>query len=105
MGTAIGTEGNRLVHGFVLNQNYPNPFNPTTQISYRIAKTGNYELAVFNILGKKIRTLQSAKLKPGNYSLEWDARNDLGAKVASGIYFYQLSGKNVQLTQKMILMQ
>lgn len=105
VGTAIGTEGNRLVHGFVLNQNYPNPFNPTTQISYRIAKTGNYELAVFNILGKKIRTLQSAKLKPGNYSLEWDARNDLGAKVASGIYFYQLSGKNVQLTQKMILMQ
>ena len=105
VGTAIKQNGAKIVKDFILNQNYPNPFNPSTEISFYIARQGTYELAVYNILGKKIRTLSSGKMAAGRYSVKWDATNNQGVKVGSGIYFYKLSGKDVQLTQKMILMR
>jgi len=105
VGTAIGQNDPKIVNNFVLNQNYPNPFNPSTEISFYVARPGTYELAVYNILGEKIRTLSSGKMAAGRYNVTWDATNAQGVKVGSGIYFYQLSGNNVRLTQKMILMQ
>ena len=98
-------ENQTIVKRFKLNQNYPNPFNPTTNISYSIVEPGIYELAIFNMLGQKIRLLESKRMGSGHYTAHWDATNDSGNKVASGIYFYRLSGKNFTLTKKMILVQ
>jgi hypothetical protein len=90
---------------FDLLQNYPNPFNPATQIKYAVRELGNYELVVYNMLGEKIRTLVSSQLSPGNYSVNWNGKNELGGAVASGIYFYRLSGENLSITKKMALIR
>ena len=87
-----------------LNQNYPNPFNPTTVISYSIHKTTKVQLAVYNVLGQKIRTLFNDMQEQGIYKVIWDGNDDVGKAVASGIYFYRLITDGHSQTRKMILL-
>ncbi|UCH62731.1 MAG: T9SS type A sorting domain-containing protein [Fidelibacterota bacterium] len=90
---------------FSLAQNFPNPFNPSTTIAYSLNKAADVEMAVYNILGQKIRTLVNKNLQAGEYSAQWNGRNNEGNLVASGIYFYQLvAGDQIQV-RKMLLMR
>ncbi len=90
---------------FELQANYPNPFNPTTTISYNVKAAGNVELAVYNILGEKVKTLVSAKVAAGRHNVTWNATNDMGLQVATGVYFYKLEmGGQVQV-RKMLLVK
>ncbi len=84
-------------------QNYPNPFNSYTIINFSIPKAGNVTMAVYNIMGQKIRTLLKNKLHAGNHFVRWDGRNDDGNVVPPGIYFYRLESGNYIETEKMIL--
>lgn len=80
---------------FALNQNYPNPFNPSTQISFDIPEASELvTLSVYNILGQNINKLVSGSMNAGRYTQEWDATDELGSPVASGIYFYELRSSN-----------
>jgi len=85
---------------YALDQNYPNPFNPTTQIQFAIPVAGNYQLKVYNIIGQEVATLVNGEVAVGFHSVTFDA-----TKLASGIYIYRLSGNNVNITRKMILMK
>jgi flagellar hook assembly protein FlgD len=96
---------NQIVENFELNQNYPNPFNPSTEITFNIAKPGKYELSVYNVLGQKIKTLAAKKFESGQNSVIWNGLNEFGNQVSSGVYFYKLSGNEVELTKKMILIR
>ena len=88
-----------------LDQNYPNPFNPVTTIRFGLTRRTRVELRVFNILGQEVRKLANAEMEAGNHEMRWDARNDFGRSVASGVYFYQLrSGEFIQ-TKKMLLLR
>ena len=91
---------------FALEENYPNPFNPTTNIKFAMPKAGNVKLTIYNMLGQKVRTLVSKEMKAGRYNVQWDSRNEFGAKVSSGLYFYrmQVGGKHIG-SRKMILMK
>ena len=88
-----------------LAQNYPNPFNPETRIDYQLAEDGFVELAVYNVLGQRVRTLEAGDHVAGTYSLLWDGRDDVGLDVASGVYFYRLETGNFTSTKRMILMR
>ncbi|MDH4155749.1 MAG: M6 family metalloprotease domain-containing protein [candidate division Zixibacteria bacterium] len=97
---------------FDLNQNYPNPFNPSTVISYTLRTDSEYgtrpaktNLAVYNMLGQKVKTLVDEVQLPGNYSVEWNSTNTTGKKVASGVYFYKLTRGNDAQARKMILLK
>ncbi|GAB4377290.1 MAG: hypothetical protein Kow0042_24770 [Calditrichia bacterium] len=103
--TNIGDPPAQITKDFRLEQNYPNPFNPSTLIKYRIARRGDYELAVFNLVGQKIRTLINTHVLEGEHQVTWDGRNDEGIQVPSGIYFYRLKGKDLNLTRKMMLIR
>ncbi|MBC8042386.1 MAG: T9SS type A sorting domain-containing protein [Rhizobacter sp.] len=84
----------------MLSQNYPNPFNPSTTISYSIALASSVRLVVYDVLGREVATLISAKQAAGNYRVNFNASN-----LSSGVYFYRLqSGANVQ-TRKMLLVK
>ncbi len=96
----VETIGNEVPSSFTLNQNYPNPFNPTTTIKFSIPEAGTYKLAVYNILGQVVGQLINQELQAGNYQRIFDASN-----LSSGLYFYKLSGKNVNLTKKMMLLK
>ncbi len=90
----------RLPKKYFLHQNYPNPFNPVTTISFEIPEKTRVSLKIYNVIGEEIATLVDKEMFPGIYELPWDA-----SKMASEIYFYQLSGENFIQTKKMILLR
>ncbi len=81
-----------------LRQNYPNPFNPSTKISYFLAEAGFVTLKVYDLLGREVTTLVDGYQTPGDYAVDFDARN-----LAGGAYFYRLQVGNGVQTKKMIL--
>lgn len=90
---------------FQVAQNYPNPFNPTTTIKYDLPATGDVSVGIYNSIGQKVRTLFTGKQDSGYYELTWDATNDRGLKVVSGIYFYEVAFDRKQFVKKMILLK
>ncbi len=96
---------NTVTGKFALAQNYPNPFNPITNIAFNLTKSSQVSLVVYNILGEKVKTLINQKMAAGPQSITWDATNDHGAKVSSGIYFYKLKSAEGQLQKKMLLIK
>jgi len=91
--------------GFALSQNYPNPFNPTTKIEFTLVKSDFVTLQIYDVLGRKVRTLVSEDLPSGYKSVFWDGKNDDGKEVASGVYFYQLKVGNFSEPKKMLLLK
>ncbi len=94
-----------LPQQYELAQNYPNPFNPTTNIAFRMADGGFVELAIYDISGRLVKTLVSENRNAGNYTVSWDATNNLGETVSSGIYFYRIQTADFRQMKKMILMK
>ena len=88
-----------------LSQNYPNPFNPNTTIEYQVDRFGAVELTVYDILGRKIRTLLDAEQIPGRYRLQWDGLADDGTAAASGIYLYRLQAGTFSETRRLTLLK
>jgi hypothetical protein len=88
-----------------LKQNYPNPFNPNTTITFSLAKAQHSSLDIFNIRGQKVRNLVNAQLPAGSHTLAWDATDDHGRILPSGLYFYRLQGENSSQTRKMLLLK
>ncbi|MBD3223179.1 MAG: T9SS type A sorting domain-containing protein [Caldithrix sp.] len=88
-----------------LMQNYPNPFNPETLIEYRVPEKGEVQLNVYDMMGRKIRTLVNGVKPAGTYQATWDGRDDAGNKVSTGMYIYQLKGKNALVTKRMLLIK
>ncbi len=90
---------------FAVEQNYPNPFNPTTEIRYAIPARDQVEIAIFNTLGQKVKTLVSGQQDAGYYSVTWDATNETGKSVGSGIYFYTVRTSKHTVIKKMMLLK
>ncbi len=108
--TDLPTEiGERLIRGpadWMLEQNYPNPFNPVTTIRYQLRAPANVEITVYNMRGRKVRTLLNDRRGIGTYSVQWNGRSDLGHTASSGVYVYRLlvNGQPVQ-ARKMLLVR
>lgn len=90
---------------FTLEQNYPNPFNPTTTIDYVLPEAGRISLSVYNANGQRVRTLVDETRPAGRQSATWDARDDGGAPVASGVYFYRFEAGGRTETKRMTLLK
>ncbi len=105
------TDGETAVPGsFVLLQNYPNPFNPETAIRFALPARADVVLTVYDLTGRRIRRLLAEKRTAGWHTVLWDARDDRGRTVGSGIYLYTLlwkdaTGRLHKATRKMILMK
>lgn len=90
---------------YKLNTNYPNPFNPSTNISFSIAKNSNVVLEIYNSIGEKVTTLVDQNYSVGSYSVVWNAKDDFGNKVNSGIYIYRLVSNDFVETKRMVLLK
>jgi len=94
---------------FNLYQNYPNPFNPNTRIRFNLPEAAEVKLTVYDIQGRKIKTMIQGSVNAGIHNVEWNATNDQGQRVPSGAYFYSIkvNGKKLKAaeTGKMILMK
>jgi Tol biopolymer transport system component len=89
----------------VLEQNSPNPFNPTTEIRFQLPEVSQVQLTVYNALGQAVRSLAKGSFEAGQYRVIWDARDNYGIKVPSGIYIYRLQTGNLVEQRKMILLK
>ena len=105
--SAVGIdEDGTIPNQFALHQNYPNPFNPSTQISFDVPQGSEHVmLNVYNILGQNVSTLVNSVMSPGRYTMEWNATDEIGNPVASGIYFYELRSPSFTARKKMLLIR
>jgi hypothetical protein len=117
--SGIDTDQPRMYSGR-LYQNYPNPFNPSTTIRFEVPGKGlagaaagfsraqvtePVQLAVYDVMGRLVKTLVSDEFSPGLYSVVWDGTDNQGMTVGSGVYFYRLVSGNSIRTKKMVLLK
>jgi len=93
---------------FGLHQNYPNPFRrgvETTTFHLDLPLQREVEVAVYNLLGERIRLLTRGTLAAGVHTLHWDGRDENRNAVASGVYFYRCVFPGGSFTRKMLILQ
>ena len=93
------------IDDFALKSNHPNPFNAETLLHYALPKAQRVRLTIYDMLGRKVRTLMDEDHPPGWHQVTWDGRDESGRQVASGIYFYRLQTPEFRKTRKMILLR
>jgi hypothetical protein len=103
-GTATGIEEVARLRTH-LEHNVPNPFNPTTTIEFAVAVPARVQLVIYDVAGRRVRTLVDGQRRPDVYSVTWDGVDDRGQRVASGIYFYRLTAGAFSQTRKMVLLK
>ena len=91
-----------------LLSNYPNPFNPETWIPYQLATSADVTLTIYDVRGVMVRRLALGHRPAGFYrsrgrAAHWDGRNEIGEKVATGLYFYTLTTGEFTATGKMLI--
>ena len=91
--------------GWELSQNYPNPFNPHTTIALTVPSPTRAQLVIYDVAGRRVRTLLNGEVQRGVLHVEWDGRTDTGQAAASGVYFYQLRVEGVKMARKMVLLR
>jgi hypothetical protein len=105
--SGIGNDrgGAVIPRAFDLEQNSPNPFNPSTEIRFSVqdGAKGYVDLSVYTIRGRRVKTLASGAMEPGEYTVSWDGRDDEGKSLPSGVYLYRLVAGGRSLTRKMIM--
>ena len=94
----------------LLEQNYPNPFNPETWIPYQLREPAEVSIQIYDGVGHLVRTLDLGVKTAGTYRMPsraayWDGKNEMGERVASGIYFYTLQTPEFSATRRMVILK
>jgi hypothetical protein len=103
--TTITNNGLQLPGKFDLSQNYPNPFNPSTEIKVIVKEQSDINVLAYDILGKEIKLLLNENLPAGEYTIQWDGKDNEGNDLSGGVYFIQMIAGSYQKTIKTILLK
>jgi len=90
---------------FSLSQNHPNPFNSKTAIEYSLPRETDVKIAIYNILGQRVKTVLDQRQTSGHQRIFWDGKNEKGKTVSSGIYFYRMETEEFVRTRKMLYLK
>lgn len=91
--------------GFGLGRNYPNPFNSCTVIPFSLPSPAEVHLAIYDMLGRKVKVLVDGELPAGGHEAAWDGRDKAGREVSSGVYIYRLEGRGRAEVGRMVLLR
>jgi len=86
-------------------RSFPNPFNPATQIHFTLPEENLVAIRIYNLQGQIVRELVQAIRPAGEYSIQWDGRDERGLAVASGVYFLRLEAGKTVKSHKLMLMR
>jgi hypothetical protein len=94
----------------ILLSNFPNPFNPSTTITFELPHDGFVSIKIYDLTGRLVRTLMNEQKLAGLHAIQWNGTDDVGHKVAAGVYLYQIeftnsNGETMTLTKKMSLVK
>jgi len=90
---------------FELLQNYPNPFNPETTIRFQLPNTSDITINIYNLHGQLVRKLLSESREAGFHEIVWDARDDAGSSLPSGVYLYRIQAGETRKMKKLMLLR
>jgi hypothetical protein len=85
-----GNNGGEIPNTFAINSIYPNPFNSQCKIEITTAGVEQVNLTIYDMLGRKVRTLLNNSVSPGIHEISWDGKDLQGKMVASGVYIFNL---------------
>ncbi|HIF28490.1 MAG TPA: T9SS type A sorting domain-containing protein, partial [Candidatus Marinimicrobia bacterium] len=88
-----------------LLQNYPNPFNPVTTLRYELSQESFVKITIYDMLGNVVNNLVNRNQRRGYKSVQWNATNDQGQPVSTGLYFYTIQAGDFIQTKKMLLLK
>jgi mannan endo-1,4-beta-mannosidase len=94
-----------ILEKFHLYQNYPNPFNSETIIRFQLRMASHIKLEIYDVLGRKIKTLVDGSKNAGLYMITWNGRNERGKMVASGLYIYRLETGDRRVSKKLTFLK
>jgi hypothetical protein len=99
-------ENNRKIPLFlILGDPVPNPFTRSVMLKYALPKPGKISLKIYNCLGQLVRILDKKTVQPGFYQAIWDGRDDLGRRLADGVFFCQFIADDYVATKKIVLVK
>ena len=101
-GLAGGSEG---TDRYILHQNYPNPFNTETRIQFENPEYGPLEVAIYDLLGQRLKLLASGNYTQGLFTTYWDGTDQDGSPVPGGIYICRLTARGYVSHIKVVLMR
>jgi Flagellar hook capping protein len=101
----LSTDELAIPEVFALHQNYPNPFNPTTTIKYDLPQAQNVQVMIYDIMGRKVRTLVNEFQDIGYRTIQWNAADDFGRPVSAGMYVYTIQAGDFRQVKKMVLLK
>ena len=104
-GIANAGQQGQIATTFTIVGNYPNPFNSETTIEYRVQKKTHITLHIFDILGRRVRTLINEVVPGGTHSIVWDGKDENGQMMGSGLYFYVMRSEDHIEKRKTILLK
>ena len=113
LGKYVGAQGtytkidddNIISRDFKIYNAYPNPFNPTTTLQYDLPNNSFVKIMIYDLMGQEVKTLVDSKQNAGLNSVIWDATNNLGQSVSSGMYLYIISSGDFHQIKKMVLLK
>ena len=108
LGATVGIDDDVKVnpYEYALHDNFPNPFNPETQIRFSLGGQENVKLVIYDIMGRQVRTLANGdSFNSGFHVVNWDGRDNLGEKVATGMYIYRIKAGDFVADKKMLLVK
>jgi hypothetical protein len=105
--TTPGEKPKAIPFTFYLEQNYPNPFNPSTTIEFevKLSQSAHADVTVYDVTGRKVKTLFSQTVISGFYTAQWDGTDELGEQAPSGVYLYTLNLPDQKQTKRMLLVR
>ena len=97
--------GDLLPDKFKLDNNYPNPFNPITSLRYALPEDGIVNITIYDMMGRRVKTLVNSSQTAGYKSIRWNATNDRNEPVSAGLYLYTIQAGEFRQTRKMVLLK
>lgn len=88
-----------------LERPFPNPFNPSTTIAFSLDVGSQVRLDIYDVAGRRVRTLLDERRTATRHTVVWDGRNDAGEGMPSGVYFVRLEAPSLTETRKVLLLK
>ncbi len=106
--TAVADEddpGFHIPRKFELYQNFPNPFNPETTFRFDLPKPSQVSFEIYDLMGRRVRTLLEKKMTAGEYSVLWDGKDNYGRVLPSGVYYFKITAGTFNRSGKAVLLK